>query len=48
MFIGVGTEEGLLVAFMLYDLNGNRTGKNGSRLSVAGNRDEMAVIYHYK
>ena len=33
--IGDGTEEGLLYdAFMLYDLNGNRTGKTGSRLDV--------------
>ena len=35
--IGDGTEEGLLYdAFMLYDLNGNRTGKTGSRLDIGG------------
>ena len=32
MTIGDGTEEGLLYdAFMLYEQNGNRTGKTGSR-----------------
>ncbi|MBD5515016.1 MAG: hypothetical protein HDR06_10300 [Lachnospiraceae bacterium] len=46
--IGDGTEEGLLYdAFMLYDLNGNRTGKKGVRLGAAGTRDEMAVSYRY-
>ena len=46
--IGDGTEEGLLYdAFLLYDLNGNRTGKNGSRFSAAGTREEMAVTYRY-
>lgn len=48
MTIGDGTEEGLLYdAFMLYDLNGNRTGKKGARLGAAGTRDEMAVSYRY-
>ena len=46
--IGDGTEEGLLYdAFLLYDLNGNRTGKSGSRFSAAGTREEMAVTYRY-
>ncbi len=46
--IGDGTEEGLLYdAFMLYDLNGNRTGKNGTRLSADGKQDKMAVSYRY-
>ncbi len=46
--IGDGTEEGLLYdAFMLYDLNGNRTGKTGSRLDVGGKQAEMAVSYRY-
>ena len=46
--IGDGTEEGLLYdAFMLYDLNGNRTGKTGSRLDTGGKQAEMAVSYRY-
>ncbi len=46
--IGDGTEEGLLYdAFMLYDLNGNRTGKTGSRLDAGGKQAEMAVSYRY-
>ncbi len=46
--IGDGTEEGLLYdAFMLYDLNGNRTGKTGSRLDISGKQAEMAVSYRY-
>lgn len=46
--IGDGTEEGLLYdAFMIYDLNGNRTGKTGSRLDVGGKQAEMAVSYRY-
>ncbi len=46
--IGDGTEEGLLYdAFMLYDLNGNRTGKTGSRLDTCGKQAEMAVSYRY-
>ena len=46
--ISDGTEEGLLYdAFMLYDLNGNRTGKTGSRLDVGGKQAEMAVSYRY-
>ena len=46
--IGDGTEEGLLYdAFLLYDLNGNRTGKSGSRFSAAGTKEEMAVTYRY-
>ena len=46
--IGDGTEEGLLYdAFMLYDLNGNRTGKTGRRLSAGGKQAEMAVSYRY-
>ncbi len=46
--IGDGTEEGLLYdAFMLYDLNGNRTGKTGSRLDVGGKQAEMTVSYRY-
>ena len=46
--IGDGTEEGLLYdAFMLYDLNGNRTGKTGSRLDIGGKQAEMAVSYRY-
>ncbi len=45
---GDGTEEGLLYgAFMLYDLNGNRTGKKGSRLDTCGKQAEMAVSYRY-
>ena len=46
--IGDGTEEGLFYdAFMLYDLNGNRTGKTGSRLDTCGKQVEMAVSYRY-
>ena len=46
--IGDGTEEGLLYdAFMLYDLNGNRTGKTGSRPDTCGKQAEMAVSYRY-
>ncbi len=46
--IGDGTEEGLLYdAFMLYDLNGNRTGKSGSRLGITSNREKMSVTYRY-
>ena len=46
--IGDGMEEGLLYdAFMLYDLNGNRTGKQGTRLSADGKQDKMAVSYRY-
>lgn len=46
--IGDGTEEGLLYdAFMLYDLNGNRTGKTGRRLDIGGKQAEMAVSYRY-
>ena len=46
--IGNGTEEGLLYdTFMIYDLNGNRTGKRGIRLSADGKREEMAVSYRY-
>ncbi len=46
--IGDGTAEGLLYdAFMLYDLNGNRTGKTGSRLDVGRKQAEMAVSYRY-
>ena len=46
--IGDGTEEGLLYdAFMLYDLNGNRTGKSGSRLGVTNTREKMSVTYRY-
>ncbi len=48
LIIGDGTEEGLLYdAFMLYDLNGNRTGKTGSRLDTYGKQAEMAVSYRY-
>ena len=46
--IGDGTEEGLLYdAFLLYDLNGNRTKKTGRRLDAAGKQAEMAVSYRY-
>lgn len=46
--IGDGTEAGLLYdAFMLYDLNGNRTGKTGSRLGADGKQDKIAVSYRY-
>lgn len=46
--IGDGTEEGLLYdAFLLYDLNGNRTGKTGRRLDAGGKQAEMAVSYRY-
>ena len=46
--IGDGTEEGLLYdAFMLYDLNGNRPGKTGSRLDTCRKHAEMAVSYRY-
>lgn len=46
--IGDGTEEGLLYdAFMLYDLNGNRTGKTGSRQGADGKQAELAVTYRY-
>ncbi len=46
--IGDGTEEGLLYdAFMLYDLNGNRTGKSGSRFGVTETREKMSVSYRY-
>lgn len=46
--IGDGTEEGLLYdAFMLYNLNGNRTRKTGSRVDVGGKQEEMAVSYRY-
>lgn len=48
MTIGDGTEERLLYnAFMLYDLNGNRTGKTGSRLGADGKQDKIAVSYRY-
>ena len=37
--IGDGTEEGLIYdAFMLYDLNGNRTGRRGADWIHTGNR----------
>ena len=46
--IGDGTEEGLLYdAFMLYDLNGNRIGKQGTRLGADGKQDKIAVSYRY-
>ena len=46
--IGDGTEKGLLYdAFMLYDLNGNRTGKSGSRFGVTEARKKMSVTYRY-
>ncbi len=46
--IGDGTEEGMLYdAFMLYDLNGNRTGKSGSRFGVTEAREKMSVTYRY-
>lgn len=46
--IGDGTEEGLLYdAFMLYDLNGNRTGKKGTRLSADGKQAKMMFSYRY-
>ena len=46
--IGDGTEDGLLYDdFMLYDLNGNRTGKNGARLGITSNREKMSVTYRY-
>ncbi|MCM1225340.1 MAG: hypothetical protein NC548_63925 [Lachnospiraceae bacterium] len=46
--IGDGTEAGLLYdAFLLYDLNGNRTGKNGTRLGADGKQAAMAVSYRY-
>ncbi|MCM1123504.1 MAG: hypothetical protein NC416_13055, partial [Eubacterium sp.] len=46
--IGDGTEAGLLYdAFLLYDLNGNRTGKNGTRLGADGKQAEMTVSYRY-
>ncbi len=32
---------------MLYDLNGNRTGKNGTRSGIDGKQEEMAVSYCY-
>lgn len=42
--IGDGTEGSLLYdAFLLYDLNGNWTGKNGARLSADGKQDKLAV-----
>ena len=45
--IGNGTEEGLLYdAFMLYDLNGNRLGKTGQRMSVEG-KQEMNTVFCY-
>ena len=45
--IGNGTEEGLLYdAFMLYDLNGNRLGKTGQRMGVAG-KQEMNTVFCY-
>lgn len=32
---------------MLYDLNGNRTGKTGNRLDASGKQAQMAVSYRY-
>ena len=46
----IGNEEkGSLLydAFMLYDLNGNRTGKTGKRLGVDGTLQKMDTAYSY-
>lgn len=46
----IGNEEkGYLLydAFMVYDLNGNRTGKTGERLGADGKRQEMCIAYSY-
>ncbi len=48
--LSAGTEDGgtlLYDAFLLYDLNGNRTGKTGTRTGADGKREEMAVTYRY-
>ncbi len=46
----IGNEEkGSLLydAFMLYDLNGNRTGKSGKRLGADGKIQKMDTVYSY-
>ncbi|MDE5907728.1 MAG: hypothetical protein K2H52_03125 [Lachnospiraceae bacterium] len=46
----IGNEEnGVLLydAFMVYDLNGNRTGKTGERLGADGKCQEMSTAYSY-
>ena len=48
--LSVGAEDGgalLYDAFLLYDLNGNRTGKTGTRTGADGKREGMAVTYRY-
>ena len=46
--IGDGTQDGLLYdAFLLYDLNGNRTKKSGERLQADGERGKMSVTFRY-
>ena len=48
MTIGDGTQDGLLYdAFLLYDLNGNRTKKSGERLQADGERGKMSVTFRY-
>ena len=36
-----------MMPFMVYDLNGNRTGKTGERLGADGKRQEMHTVYRY-
>ena len=46
----IGNEEKgsfLYDAFLLYDLNGNRTGKRGKRLGADGNMRKMYTAYSY-
>ena len=46
----IGNEENgnlLYDAFMVYDLNGNRTGKTGERFGADGKRREMRTAYSY-
>ena len=46
----IGNEENgnlMYDAFMVYDLNGNRTGKTGERLGADGKRREMRIAYWY-
>lgn len=46
----IGNEENgnlLYDAFMVYDLNGNRTGKTGERLGADGNLQVMHTVYRY-
>ena len=48
--LSAGTEDGgtlLYDAFLLYDLNGNRTGKTGTRTGADGKREGMDVTYRY-